>query len=152
MIRLTKLTDYGIALMTRINRDAETGQMTARRLSGDTGLPLPTVSKILKLLAQSGLLTSRRGATGGYSLSRPADRITIVDLVTALEGPMTLTECISEEDECACQMGEDCGLKMFWSLINRDLLAVLGGYTLQNMTETLRAECPVRVNEMISGG
>ena len=75
MLRITKQTDYGIVLLTRMAAEPER-QLNAPELAAEAQLPLPTVSKILKLLARDGLLTSHRGVKGGYTLSRPPGRIT----------------------------------------------------------------------------
>jgi len=135
MIRLTKLADYGVALMTHLGRDASGGPKTARSLSEETGLPLPTVSKILKLLAQADLLSSRRGVAGGYSLARATCDITLSQVVSALEGTPALTECL-DDDGCDCDMRRTCGLRGKWNRINADLLATLDNYTLERMCAT----------------
>ncbi len=132
MIRLGKLTDYGVGLMTRMARDGADEQTNARDLSGRTGMPLPTVSKILKLLCQGGLLESRRGVGGGYTLARHPRDISLADMVGVLEGPMALTECAGEGD-CKCEYLADCGLQRQWAGINRRLQATLASVTLADM-------------------
>ena len=93
MIRLGKLTDYGLVVMSQMARRPQSELHTARDLAERCRLPLPTVSKLLKLLLQGGLLQSHRGIKGGYSLTREPKLISIADIVTALEGPLALTEC-----------------------------------------------------------
>lgn len=132
MIRLGKLTDYGVGLMTRLAGEGAPAQMTARDLSESMGLSLPTVSKILKQLSKADLLVSQRGAAGGYSLSRSPERITLADIVGALEGPLALTEC-SNGGACSCQLQLDCGLQDQWSGISRQIQATLEGVTLAQM-------------------
>ena len=97
MIRVTKLTDYGIVLMTRLAGCDSTQVATAPELARDMNLPLPTVRKILKTLTRENLLVSQRGAAGGYCLARDPEQITLMDMVKALEGPMALTECATGE-------------------------------------------------------
>ena len=92
MIRLGRLTDYGIVLMSHLAA-TDDGPHNARDLAAQTQLPLPAVSKLLKLLARAGLLTSSRGAKGGYALARPASEITVPQMIEALEGPIALTDC-----------------------------------------------------------
>src|SRR5437879_2923297 len=96
MIRLGKLTDYGLVLMTQMARHPKTELHTARGLAAHSGLPLPTVSKLLKILLQSGLLESHRGIKGGYSLTREPNTISLAEIVSAVEGPLALTECSME--------------------------------------------------------
>ncbi len=141
MIRLGKLTDYGVGLMTRLARDGADDHTNARHLSGRTGMPLPTVSKILKLLCQAGLLESRRGVGGGYSLARSPETITLADMVHALEGPLALTECATE-GHCSCQYQTDCGLQEQWSGINRRLQAALESVTLAQMAAETSTRYP----------
>jgi Rrf2 family protein len=103
MIRITREADYGILLDDRSG--ARDGQpRSAAALAQQRRLPLPMVSKILKALARAGLLNSQRGAQGGYSLARPAKEISAADIISALEGPIAITECSADvHDGCARQ-------------------------------------------------
>lgn len=136
MFKISKLTDYGIGLMACLARRESTEPVTARGLSGEMGLPLPTVSKVLKLLTGGSLLVSTRGATGGYSLARSADQISLAQMFEALEGPMAVTACASSEG-CGCELEATCGLKPNWNWINRQLMHTLENITLQHMTGSI---------------
>ncbi len=138
MIRIARLTDYGVALMTHMATEESDASITSRDLSERVGLPLPTVSKLLKMLAREDLLNSTRGAYGGYSLARSPELITLADLVNALEGPVHLTEC-SVDSGCSCGFESNCGTKANWQLINRKIMEALESVTLQDMTERLDA-------------
>ena len=116
MIRLSRLTDYGIVLMAHL-ADAGEGPHTARDLAEQTQLPLPAVSKLLKSLAREGLLVSSRGAKGGYQLARPAEKITVPEMIAALEGPIALTDCNLHEG--ACSQEPRCHVRTPWQRINR---------------------------------
>ena len=100
MLRIRRLTDYGIVLLAHLASDPRGATHNARELSAQTGLPLPVVSKILKHLTHSGVLVSQRGAKGGYGLARDARHITVAEIVSALEGPIALTECADGEGQC----------------------------------------------------
>ena len=132
MLRVGKLTDYAIVLMTCLARKAQPDPVTARDLATDMGLPQPTVSKLLKMLTQGGLLTSTRGVAGGYALARRPEAISLVEMVEAIEGPMSVTDCSSAKD-CACTLQSACGLKTNWNYINRQLMGTLRGITLRGM-------------------
>ena len=93
MIRIAKLTDYAIVLLSHMAREPEGSVCTARGLVADSRLPLPTVGKILKTLSRAGILVSHRGAKGGYTLARSPGEISIAEIVAAVEGPIALTEC-----------------------------------------------------------
>src|ERR1041384_3864978 len=100
MIRMTRLTDYGIMLLTLFARDAKRPVRSARDLAAEAHLPLPTVSKLLKVLARHGLLEAHRGVKGGFRLARPAEEIAVSDIIHALEGPIGVTECSSHGGQC----------------------------------------------------
>ncbi len=136
MIRVTKITDYGVALMTRLAKGDVSSQFTAPQLAKAMHLPLPTVRKILKILASENLLVSVRGAAGGYSLARKPEEITLMELVAALEGPVALTECASG-DPCSCALEKVCGLKENWSFINQLMRNTLESYNLAQMAGSL---------------
>ena len=135
MLRITKQTDYGIVLLTRMA--GEPGrQLNAPELAAEVQLPLPTVSKILKLLARDGLLVSHRGVKGGYTLALPPQLITVAAIIGSLEGPIAMTECIDDgPDECG-QSGH-CAIQANWQVINRAIRAALEGITLRDMVEPL---------------
>src|SRR5512139_1183496 len=92
MIRMSKLTDYAILILAHLARAS--GTLTAHELAGRSRVPLPTVSKLAKELSKAGLVISHRGRNGGYGLARPAEQISVAEIVEALEGPIALTECV----------------------------------------------------------
>ena len=139
MVRVTKLTDYGIALMTCLANGPSGQQLAAQDLSSAMRMPLPTVRKILKILAKADLLESTRGANGGYSLARDPEKISILDMVSAMEGPLAMTECSASED-CRCSLEKICGLKENWSWINQQFKNTLEGYSLAQMAGSLADE------------
>ncbi|PIE76357.1 SUF system Fe-S cluster assembly regulator [bacterium DOLJORAL78_65_58] len=138
MLRVTKLTDYGITMMTHLAGIQDGTQVTAPTISEEIGLPLPTVRKILKLLTRQGLLVSTRGVAGGYCLAREAEAISLLDMIAALEGPVAVTECATGED-CQCERELNCGLRENWSVVNSLLQRTLRGYNLAQMRGTLPA-------------
>ncbi|HKJ25287.1 MAG TPA: Rrf2 family transcriptional regulator [Myxococcota bacterium] len=100
MLRIRKITDYGIVLLTELARGAPGEPHAARELSEAVALPMPVVSKTLKALARRGLLVSHRGARGGFSLAREPERIAVSEVIDAFEGPVGLTECTIAGSEC----------------------------------------------------
>ncbi len=136
MIRLTKLTDYGIVLLTNMAKDPERVMHNARDLAAEAGIPLPMTSKILKALARVGLLVSHRGVKGGYSLAREPEAITVAQIIGALEGPIAITECTDAESDC--QVEASCPVRSNWHRINDAVLQALEGITLAEMTQPFR--------------
>ena len=135
MLRMTKQADYGIVLMTYLAGRPDQ-RFAAPELAAYTRLPLPTVSKILKQLTREGLLDSHRGVKGGYSLAHDPTRITVVDMISALEGPIAFTECI-EDAPGVCSQEATCRLRGNWQRINRAVRAALDGISLAELTQPL---------------
>jgi FeS assembly SUF system regulator len=133
VIRLTRQTDYGIVLLSLMAAEG-IERLTAAELSERSGLPSPMVSKILKVLARERLLDSQRGVNGGYSLARGADEITLAEIVTALEGPIAITDCI-EDGPAECSYEDFCQVRPHWQLINETLRQALSGVTLAEMSD-----------------
>lgn len=130
MLRVSKLTDYATVILSFMARD--TGAVHAAiEISAATGIALPTVSKILKLLAHEHVLISTRGAKGGYALASTPDKITVAAVISALEGPIALTECsISHQ---GCEQASGCGIRGNWGLINEAIQNALESVTLADM-------------------
>ena len=136
MVRLSKLTDYGMVLMSCFARSQPGALRTARDLAAESRLPLPTVSKVLKELLQSGLLVSRRGMQGGYSLARTPREISLVEIITALEGPVALTVC-STDVTGLCDVEACCAIKRNQQVINEAIRGVLAKLMLSDLIEPL---------------
>ena len=131
MIRMTKQADYGIVLLTRMASE-ESRVFPATELAETVHLPTPTVSKILKLLARGGVLESHRGVKGGYCLAREPERITVAEIITALDGPIAITECIDDSPgECAQE--PVCAVRGNWQRINDGIRHALDAITLAEM-------------------
>lgn len=135
MIRLTRMTDYSIVLMTYCARHPERPIHTTRDLSSEARLPLPTVGKILKLLARKGLMQSHRGVKGGYGLARRPEKITLFEVVSAMEGPVALTEC-TDQGHDNCDLRKVCPVSCHWQLINDAVRRALEAITLADMTKS----------------
>lgn len=142
MVKLGKLTDYGLVLMTYIARTEGTPLRTARDLARESKLPISTVSKLLKELLQSGLLTSHRGTKGGYVLARQPQQISVLEIIAAIEGPMALTEC-STDVTGLCNLESGCPIKSNQQVINQAIRGVLEKVTLSDLSHPLQLT-PIR--------
>jgi len=131
MLRLTKLTDYGILLMTHMATSSQ-ARFSAAELSEATHIPLPTVSKILQMLLHEGMLNSIRGARGGYELTRPSNQINVRDVINVFEGSIALTEC-NLDDGGACEQHDVCSTSNNWKRINQAVRQALGDISLADM-------------------
>lgn len=131
MIRLSKLSDYAIVVLSQLAR--ESGRLvSASGLSDSTGIPEPTVSKVLKLLAKSDIIVSTRGAAGGYMMERSPEEITVRELIVALEGPIAVTSCVDESDT-QCGIGHMCPMKGRWQKVNRAIMNTLDDMSLTEL-------------------
>lgn len=137
MIRITRETDYGIVLLTRMVRETRPSY-SAAALAKRLDLPLPMVSKILKALARAGVLASQRGAQGGYRLARPADAISAADIIDALEGRIAITECSSDALH-ACLHEHHCTVSHHWHRINAAIRTALEQISLLELSRPLPA-------------
>ncbi|MBI4455262.1 MAG: SUF system Fe-S cluster assembly regulator [Acidobacteria bacterium] len=154
MMRMSKLTDYGIVLLIHfVESDSKRPTYSARQLAGLTHLPLPMVSKILKLLVREGLLVSHRGANGGYRLARQPENITVGETIKAIEGSIALTECINAPGNCRVEAM--CPVRHNWQRINwrinETVAKALQGITLSDMVHPI-AEGFVSVSDLQPGG
>jgi FeS assembly SUF system regulator len=130
MLRVSKLTDYATVILSHMAKDTSPFH-TALEIASATGIALPTVSKILKLLVHAQVLTSTRGAKGGYALASAPGKITVAAVIRALEGPIALTECsISHQ---GCEQASGCGIRGNWGLINQAIHDALESVTLADM-------------------
>ena len=131
MIRASKMADYAMMLLGQIA--AHQAQcMSAHELSSVTGLPDPTVGKVLGRLGRTGLLDSRRDARGCYALARPAREITATDIVAAMDGPVAMTLCI-EQGDTACELAQACPSRLGWHRVNAAIRGALDGVTLADI-------------------
>ncbi len=135
MLRVTKLADYGIIVLTyfAIHRGRT---HNARDIALEARLPLPVVSKVLKLLTRAGLLSSQRGTKGGYALARLSKDITVAQIIRALEGPIAVTEC-TDAIKGDCNLEVRCPVRTNWHLINSAIHEALERITLEEMTQPL---------------
>jgi FeS assembly SUF system regulator len=131
MIRLSRLADYAVLLMSRMANAPERVH-NAIDIAEATGLPCPTVSKLLATLAREGLLKSVRGAKGGYSLASPTHEITVAHIIAAIDGPIAITHCI--EHPGSCDVETLCPSRVGWQAINRAVRQALEGVTLAEIS------------------
>ncbi|TXI49655.1 MAG: SUF system Fe-S cluster assembly regulator [Lysobacter sp.] len=141
MLRVTKLTDYASVVLTVLAADADAVQ-SAAGLAERTGLEAPTVAKLLKPLAQAGLVQAFRGANGGYRLARPADDITLVEIVEAIEGPLAMTDCSVHDGHCGIE--HSCGARANWRRINDVVADALRKVSLADMLAPAAPALPAR--------
>lgn len=134
MLRIGKLTDYAMLIMSQMARHPD-AVMSATMLAELLHLTTPTVSKVLKMLSDASLVSSIRGAEGGYHLARAANTITVADIIAAMEGGLAMTECC--ESPGLCSIDSVCTMRENWLQINKMIHALLTQFTLLDMLDPL---------------
>jgi len=138
MIRMSKFTDYGIVLLSYFAHNPEKQPFSARQLSEESRIPLPTVGRLLKILTNTGLLDSERGRNGGYSLVKHPHEISVARVIALLEGPLSLTECSNEHGQCKIE--GTCPVRNNWRKINRVVMKALELLTIEDMSGPMAAQ------------
>ena len=133
-MRLTHLADYAVVMMTAAARRDSQARLSAAELSAETGVPLPTAQKLMGKLALAGLLTSARGAGGGFTLARPMTEISLADIVEAVEGPIAMTVCSEGRSDCA--LDAHCRVKPHMGIVGDAVRGALGAVSLDQLTRT----------------
>ena len=129
-MRLSSMADYAVVTMCAAARHCGGVRVSSAELAAETGLPVPTVQKVVSLLSRGGLLRSVRGAGGGLQLARPAAAISVADIVEAVEGPIALTACVDGAD---CVVDHTCSVKPHWPVINNALRGALADIPLTQL-------------------
>ena len=143
-MRLTHLADYAVVMMTAAARRGDDVRVSAAELAGDTGVPLPTAQKLMGQLASAGLLSSVRGAGGGFALARPVTEISLADIVEAVEGPIRLTTCVDAERH-DCALHGCCQVRPHMGVVNDAVRGALASVSLASLIT------PTGLPELVEG-
>ena len=140
-MRLSSMADYAVVTMCAAARHcggagALSGRASAAGLARETGLPVPTVQKLVSLLVRAGLLRATRGAGGGLQLARPAAAISLAEIVEAVEGPIALSACV-EGARQDCALEASCSLRPHWGMVNDALRGALADVPLSRLAATV---------------
>ena len=131
-MRLSSLADYAVVMMSAAARHCGGVQLNAAHLAEETGIPLPTVQKLVSKLSHAGLLRSVRGAGGGFRLARPAAAVTLADVIEAIEGPIAMTSCI-DTGKHDCGLEGTCRVQAHWPVVNNAVRGALAGINLTSL-------------------
>lgn len=134
MLKLSKKVDYAlIALMYLAQQHGEGVSSSAREIASGNGLPPDLLAKILQKLAREGLVVSHQGTKGGYRLARDASELDVVTVIEAVDGPLSLTQCFTEEG--MCEQFDNCNVKSPLQRLNDQVLRMLSQVTIARMCE-----------------
>jgi FeS assembly SUF system regulator len=136
-MRLSSMADYAVVTMSAAARHCGGSRVSAAQLADETGLPAPTVQKLVSRLTAAGLLRSSRGVGGGLKLARPAAAITLADIIEAVEGPIALTPCL-DDARADCSLDTCCTVKPHWPLVSNAVRGALAEVPLTRLAELSR--------------
>ncbi|MFP4055088.1 MAG: RrF2 family transcriptional regulator [Phycisphaerae bacterium] len=135
MLSITKKAGYGMVAMTHLATLSDDRVSSAREIAELFGVPVSLLMNVLKELSSAGLVASTRGAKGGYRLARPAAEVTMADILTALEGPIRLADCVEGNDDKACKLVDGCPIVDPVHRVNRRISDILTQVTLEEMAD-----------------
>lgn len=144
MVRLSNLADYAVVVMCQAAMSSDT-RPSAASVAAATSIPLPTVAKLMGTLSRAGLLVSYRGIGGGFALARPANEISVAEIVEAVDGPIALTHC-TDPAPGLCSREGICSVKPHWLIINRTVRDALSTVSLADLVQG-STPLPIAANE-----
>ena len=133
-MRLTSFADYAVVMLAAAARHPPGARLSAGELAGETGVPLPTAQKLMGRLASAGLLVSARGTGGGFALARGAERISLADIIEAVEGPIAMTSCV-EGAANDCALEGSCAVRPHMGVVNLAIRGALQSVSLASLSE-----------------
>jgi FeS assembly SUF system regulator len=132
-MRLSSLADYAVVMMAACARHCGQARLNTLLLAEETGIPQPTVQKLVSKLSHAGLLRSVRGAGGGFKLARPAAAVTLADIIEAIEGPIAMTSCV-DTGKHDCGLEGSCKVQPHWAMLNGAVRGALANINLTSLT------------------
>jgi len=133
MLRLSKKADYALMAMKHLALRGDRGSSSAREIAEQYDIPIELLAKVLQRLVRRGLLSSQQGTRGGYQLARRPIQISVADVIQAIDGPVTVTACSSEEGIGTCEQFAKCNVRdPLWRVRER-ILAALGECTIAEL-------------------
>ena len=129
MMKLSKKTDYGLIAMQHMAAMEPSRAVNTKEIAHQYNIPVELLAKVLQRLAKHGLIVSQNGPKGGY-VSRKA--VTIADVISAIEGPIGITDCMHEPDEL-CRQQVTCNIRTPLQFIQTSIVQLLGSMTIEDM-------------------
>lgn len=133
MLRLSKKTDYGLIAVKHLATHGADGSCSASEMAEVYGISIPLMAKVLQKLAKRGLVTARHGSSGGYQLARDPSTITALEVISAIDGPLSITSCVTHRGPC--EQTPTCTVREPLRRVNESILQVLGTVTISQMSE-----------------
>lgn len=136
-MRITTWAEYGVICALHLAKRPRDGAVTGRDIAARERLPADYVEQILLRLRRAGIVSSTRGARGGYSLTRPAAEVTVREIIAAAELVTFDLHCESHPiDDLRCSRAHECSIRPVWMLLQRRIDEVLDAVTLADLLHT----------------
>lgn len=133
MLKLSKKSDYALIALKHLAVNADKGSFSASDIAEAYSISAPLMAKVLQKLARVGIVTARHGSNGGYTLARDAKLITALEAISAIDGPLSLTSCVTNHGDC--EQTKTCTIKEPLRRVNNTILAVLNKVTISEMAD-----------------
>ncbi len=146
MFKLSKKADYGLIAMKHLANHREQHACSANEIAEEYGISATLMAKVLQKLAKNGLVAAKHGSTGGYQLSTQADRISALEVLTAIDGPVLITSCVTSHGNCDAT--DRCSIKEPLQRVNESILGVLSTVTIAQLSEDRQEPALVELKGM----
>jgi|ERR1700722_8792717 FeS assembly SUF system regulator len=133
MLRLSKKSDYGLIAVKHLAAHGSQGACSASEIAEACGVSVPLMAKVLQRLAKSGLVMSRHGSDGGYQLARHPREISAFEVISAIDGPLAITSCVTTHGECL--QANTCTVRAPLRRVNESILQILKAVTISQMSD-----------------
>jgi len=133
MFKLSKKADYGLIAMKHLANHREEHACSASEIAEGYGISGTLMAKVLQKLARQSLVVAKHGSSGGYQLARNAEKISALEVITAIDGPVLITSCVTNHGNCDAT--DRCSIKEPLQRVNESILGVLGTVTIAQLSE-----------------
>ncbi len=130
-MQITRQADYAVRAVLYLSERGQAARIPTAEIGREQHIPVTFLAKIVAQLSAAGILRSKRGAHGGVALGRPADEISLLEIVEAIDGPLLLNECVA--DPTSCPLGERCPVQSVWCQAQAELVERLGRTTFSQL-------------------
>ena len=133
MFKLSKKADYGLIAMKHLANRREEHACSAGEIAEEYGISATLMAKVLQKLAKQGLVAAKHGSSGGYQLAKSPDRISALEVLTAIDGPVLITSCVTSHGNCDAT--DRCSIKEPLQRVNESILGVLSTVTVAQLSD-----------------
>lgn len=140
MMRISKKTEYALRALIEVSLQSDLHSLISiQKIAQSTEIPVKFLEQILLTLKNAGILKSKRGMEGGYSLQRPLDQITLAEILRVIEGPLCEWPCLEKNDSaaCPCPDKQACPIRISFEPLYRQINTLLTKTTLAELVDKI---------------